>query len=166
MADKMELEQLEAPVAPSVPEIVSEKRPASATTSTTEVPSVKDVEKVVDTMPSGKADKAKKSKDKKKKKAGDAGSTSDEEEVPTEKKAVSYFTLYRFATKKDWMYIIIATLASIISGVGQPMVALLMGNIIQDLQNPDPNEVSKAITKDVVLFTVIGAAMFAVAYTQ
>ena len=60
----------------------------------------------------------------------------------------------------------IATISSIISGVGQPMVALLMGNIIKDLQNPDPNEVSKAITKDVVLFTVIGAGMFAVAYLQ
>jgi len=106
MADKMELEQLEVSVTPSVPEIVSEKQPASTTTSTTEVPSVKDVEKAVDTMPSsGKAGKGKKSKGKKKK-DGDAGSTSsDEEEVPTEKKAVSYFTLYRFATKKDWFYI-------------------------------------------------------------
>ncbi|KAG0331724.1 Multidrug resistance protein 1 [Podila horticola] len=160
MADKMELEQLEAiPIAPSAPEM-SEKKPASATTSTTEV------EKAVDTMPSsGKAKAGKKGKGKNKK--DDAGSTtSDEEEVPSEKKAVSYFTLYRFATKKDWLYITIATLASVVAGVGQPMVALLMGNIIKDLQLPNPDDVSKAMTKDVILFTVIGAAMFGVAYLQ
>lgn len=100
MADKMELEQLEAiPIASSAPEM-SEKKPESATTSTTEV------EKAVDTMPSsGKAKASKKGKGKNKK-DGDAGSTaSDEEEVPTEKKAVNYFTLYRFATKKDYLYI-------------------------------------------------------------
>ncbi|KAG0039220.1 Multidrug resistance protein 1 [Podila clonocystis] len=161
MADKMELEQLESiPIAPSALEM-SEKKPASATTSTTEV------EKAVDTMPSSDMVKASKKGKGKSKKGGDAGSaTSDEEEVPTEKKAVSYFTLYRFATKKDWLYITIATLASVVSGVGQPMVALLMGNIIEDLQQPDQDAVSKAMTKDVVLFTIIGAAMFAVAYLQ
>ncbi|KAG0084917.1 Multidrug resistance protein 1 [Podila epicladia] len=161
MADKMELEQLEAiPIASSALEM-TEKKSASATTSTTEV------EKAVDTMPSsGKAKVSKKGKGKNKK-DDDAGSTgSDEEEVPAEKKAVSYFTLYRFATKKDWLYITIATLASVVAGVGQPMVALLMGNIIQDLMNPDPEEVSKAMTKDVILFTIIGAAMFGVAYLQ
>ncbi|KAF9403393.1 (ABC) transporter, partial [Podila epigama] len=152
---KMELEQLDsAPAVSTKMHELSEKKPESSSTSTINV----------------SLNKADKKKTKKGKKATDDSasnnSDADSSDAPVEKKAVSYFSLYRFATKKDYFYIIIASLSSIIAGVGQPMVALLMGNIIKDLSHPDPEVKSENITKDVILFTIIGAAMFLVAYLQ
>ncbi|KAI7832823.1 P-loop containing nucleoside triphosphate hydrolase protein [Gamsiella multidivaricata] len=94
---------------------------------------------------------------KSKKKKDEAG------EVSTDKKAVSYLALYRFATKKEYIYITIAIIGSIATGVGQPLVAVLMGRIITHLTAPVAVD---KIIDDVVLFVIIGAAVFLCAYLQ
>ncbi|KAF9433626.1 Multidrug resistance protein 1 [Entomortierella beljakovae] len=85
-------------------------------------------------------------------------------DVSVEQKKVGYLDLFRFATKTDKLYILIATISSLGSGVGQPMVALLMGDIVNELAiNPNPGP---AVVDQVVLFTVIGAGIFLASYLQ
>ncbi|KAF9143632.1 Multidrug resistance protein 1 [Linnemannia schmuckeri] len=79
-------------------------------------------------------------------------------------KAVGYLELYRFATPKEYLYIAIAAIASIGTGVGQPLVALLMGDIMaamgQGLASADD------IIGYVVKFTIVGAGIFLASYLQ
>ncbi|KAG0005809.1 Multidrug resistance protein 1 [Modicella reniformis] len=106
----------------------------------------------------------KKPKKSKKAKNKNEGSEVDDDTQEAEKKAVSYLTLYRFATKKDIFLIVIAIIASILTGIGQPMVAKLMGSVITDLaMAPDKG---KAIIQNVIYFTSIGAGIFIAAYIQ
>ncbi|KAF8924692.1 Multidrug resistance protein 1 [Dissophora ornata] len=69
--------------------------------------------------------------------------------------AVSYWQLYRFASKMDWGV-----------GVGQPLVALLFGKIVQDLSFDNDGDKGDLIRKDVILFTIVGCAMFVAGYGQ
>ncbi|KAF9930602.1 Multidrug resistance protein 1 [Linnemannia zychae] len=79
-------------------------------------------------------------------------------------KAVGYFELYRFATSKEYFYIAIAAIASIGTGIGQPLVALLMGDILAAMGE------GVARTDDiigyVIKFTVVGAGIFLASYLQ
>ncbi|KAF9577929.1 Multidrug resistance protein 1, partial [Lunasporangiospora selenospora] len=141
---KMELEELySGPAAPITPAGKSN----SVTTGKTEVDISNEVSKEKNSDSSSA-----KSKD------------SDDAE-PKERKAVSYFTLYRFASTLDYIYIIIALIASIGTGVGTPMVAKLMGNIVQEMTSAGDNRGELIIDK-VVLFTIVGAAIFVAAYLQ
>ncbi|KAF8939988.1 P-loop containing nucleoside triphosphate hydrolase protein [Dissophora ornata] len=108
-----------------------------------------------------KSNKAKKAKKSKKNKGGNGEG---EAEVDTSKKSVSYFTLYRFATKKDLFYIVIAIISSVLSGVGQPLIALLMGNVITGLAVSDDK--NAYVITQVKWFTVIGAGIFVASYLQ
>jgi len=56
--------------------------------------------------------------------------------------------------------------ASLVSGAGQPLVALLMSGIINDLATSSEEEKQKKVIHEVVLFTVIGAAIFLASYLQ
>jgi len=49
--------------------------------------------------------------------------------------------------------------------VGQPVVALLFGSIIKDLSTGTEDK-GKAIIHDVIIFTIVGAAMFVAGYGQ
>ncbi|KAK9679756.1 hypothetical protein K7432_016165, partial [Basidiobolus ranarum] len=49
---------------------------------------------------------------------------------------VSYFKLYRFANSWDITCIILGSMCAIACGVGQPLVAQLMGDVIQSLTGP------------------------------
>jgi hypothetical protein len=91
MADsKMELDELHHNPSGSVAISVPDKKSDAA--SSTDVGSEHDL-------------KSKKAKKGKKKKDDDSDSTEVAKGDDAEKKAVSYFTLYRFATKKDLFYI-------------------------------------------------------------
>ncbi|KAK9760997.1 hypothetical protein K7432_014454 [Basidiobolus ranarum] len=83
---------------------------------------------------------------------------------------VSYFKLYRFANSWDIICIILGTICAIGCGVGQPLVARLMGDVIQGLVGPADPETLKtqiATLREIVIkFTVIGAIMFVAAYGQ
>ncbi|KAF9113289.1 Multidrug resistance protein 1 [Mortierella sp. AM989] len=80
---------------------------------------------------------------------------------------VSYLQLYRFASPWDWTCVFIGTLCSFANGVGQPLVALLMGDVINNLnQHTVQAEAVEAIRIVVIKFTVVGAAMFFLAYGQ
>ncbi|KAI9236024.1 MAG: ABC transporter type 1, transmembrane domain-containing protein [Podila humilis] len=83
-----------------------------------------------------------------------------------EKKAANYLELYRFGTKTDKLYTAITVVASLVSGSGQPMVALLMSNIINDLATLDEAGKKRTIVHQVVLFTAIGCAIFVACYLQ
>ncbi|KAG0304485.1 Multidrug resistance protein 1 [Linnemannia gamsii] len=79
-------------------------------------------------------------------------------------KAVGYFELYRFATPKEYLYIAIASIASIGTGVGQPLVALLMGDIMAAMGKGLAS--SDDIIGYVVKFTIVGAGIFLASYLQ
>ncbi|KAG0251782.1 Multidrug resistance protein 1 [Mortierella polycephala] len=154
---KMELEEL------NYNDDLKNNQPSSTATNTmaqTPVASEQKSESVASSTDSTIDAKGKKSK----KVKGDG------KDVPAEpRKAVSYLTLYRFATKMDLFYIIVAIIASIGAGVGQPMVALLMGDVLTTITAIDPNDQDKVndeVIHYVVLFTVIGAGIFVAAYLQ
>ncbi|KAG0199551.1 Multidrug resistance protein 1 [Mortierella sp. GBA30] len=79
--------------------------------------------------------------------------------------AVTYWQLYRFASKKDWVFVGLGIICSLVLGIGQPMVAILFGNIISDLTDGNGDKSGK-IVDNVIIFTVVGAAMFVAAYGQ
>ncbi|KAK3823507.1 MAG: P-loop containing nucleoside triphosphate hydrolase protein [Benniella sp.] len=79
--------------------------------------------------------------------------------------AVSYYQLYRYASGRDWVFVILGSICSITLGVGQPLVALLFGNIVDDLARSEGDKGPKII-KDVRLFAIVGCAMFVAAYGQ
>ncbi|KAG0052311.1 Multidrug resistance protein 1 [Gryganskiella cystojenkinii] len=80
---------------------------------------------------------------------------------------VSYLQLYRFASPWDWTCVFFGTLCSFINGVGQPLVALLLGNVVNSIsQTGPPDELVSALRIIVIKFTVVGAIMFFVAYGQ
>ncbi|KAK9760166.1 hypothetical protein K7432_016094 [Basidiobolus ranarum] len=103
---------------------------------------------------------------KKKSKKGNKKKNKDEELGPK----VSYFKLYRFANSWDITCIILGTICAVACGVGQPLVAQLMGDVIQSLTgpvNPDTIKDQVAALRDIVIkFTIIGACMFVAAYGQ
>ncbi|KAF8933275.1 P-loop containing nucleoside triphosphate hydrolase protein [Dissophora ornata] len=87
---------------------------------------------------------------------------------PEEEPKVSYLELYRFASSWDWFCVVFGTLCAFVNGVGQPLVALLMGDIINGL-NLNADHIDDAVAKVrivVIKFTVVGAIMFFVAYGQ
>ncbi|KAG0004301.1 Multidrug resistance protein 1 [Entomortierella chlamydospora] len=153
---KMELDELNQGTAvaatnPETTQATSKNTTESATaTSTTDIASEKDVDT--------KAKKGKKGKE-------EDDSEKDKAGTPVEeRKAVSYLALYRFATTKDLIFIAIAIIASIAAGVGQPLVALLMGNIVNGLALEADK--GKAVVHQVILFTIIGAGIFLASYLQ
>ncbi|KAI8820141.1 P-loop containing nucleoside triphosphate hydrolase protein [Fimicolochytrium jonesii] len=77
---------------------------------------------------------------------------------------VSYFQLYRFASPFDWLCVIIGSLCAIANGVGQPLVALLMGDVINSINGSAQADAVDAIRTIVIKFTVVGAISFVVAY--
>ncbi|KAF9391585.1 (ABC) transporter [Podila verticillata] len=103
----------------------------------------------------------------KKEKTPDAAVKGEDAPVTSEeKKAANYLELYRFGTKTDKLYTAITVVASLVSGSGQPMVALLMSNIINDLATLDEAGKKRTIVHQVVLFTAIGCAIFVACYLQ
>ncbi|KAG0304859.1 Multidrug resistance protein 1 [Dissophora globulifera] len=101
--------------------------------------------------------------DKKNKKKG----KKDKKKAEDEPK-VSYLQLYRFASPFDWLCVAIGTLCSFANGVGQPLIALLIGDVVNNLnfQAGDLAAAVSAIRTIVIKFTVVGAIMFFVAYGQ
>ncbi|KAF9905616.1 Multidrug resistance protein 1 [Linnemannia zychae] len=77
-------------------------------------------------------------------------------------KAVGYFELYRFATTKEYLYIAIAVISSIGTGVGQPLVALLMGDIIGAMGTASSDDIISYVIK----FAIVGCGMFLASYLQ
>ncbi|KAG0351616.1 ATP-binding cassette, sub-B (MDR TAP), member 4, partial [Podila minutissima] len=112
--------------------------------------------------------KSKGNKNKKKgKKNGDAKDEDDKEEEEPEPK-VSYLQLYRFASPWDWICIIIGTICAFVNGVGQPLIALLLGDVITTLTD-NLMVIDDAVAKVrilVIKFTVVGAIAFVAAYGQ
>ncbi|KAF9322563.1 ATP-binding cassette, sub-B (MDR TAP), member 4, partial [Podila minutissima] len=103
---------------------------------------------------------------KKNDKTGDEDGKEEEKTAPVAK--VSYFRLYRFASTWDWFCVVIGALCAIVNGVGQPLVALLMGDVVTALTNNfnDPIAAAKDVRVLVIKFTVVGAIAFFAAYGQ
>ncbi|KAG0332609.1 Antigen peptide transporter 2, partial [Podila humilis] len=123
-----------------------------------------------------KIDKKKKKKNKKKKEStgensnGDVGDDDDEEEEEEEEptKKVSYLQLYRFASTWDWICVVLGSICAILNGIGQPLIAVLMGDIVNSLARhyDDPKAAVAEIRVLVIKFTVVGAIAFVAAYGQ
>ncbi|KAG0013557.1 hypothetical protein BGZ82_002094, partial [Podila clonocystis] len=112
--------------------------------------------------PEGKKDK----KFKWSKKNKEAKNKAKELQEPTAK--VSYLQLYRFASTWDWICVALGTICAIVNGIGQPLVALLMGDVVTSLAKhfDDPIAGAKEVRVIVIKFTVVGAIAFVAAYGQ
>ncbi|KAF9912885.1 Multidrug resistance protein 1 [Linnemannia zychae] len=97
--------------------------------------------------------------------------------IPTSEPKISYLQLYRFASPFDLVCVFLGTLCSFVNGVGQPLVALLMGDVINNIAdlNKTGDSTSDAASNAkliselrilVIKFTVVGAILFFVAYGQ
>ncbi|KAG0367828.1 Multidrug resistance protein 1 [Mortierella sp. AD032] len=97
--------------------------------------------------------------------------------VPKPEPRISYLHLYRFASPFDLFCVIFGTLCSFVNGAGQPLVALLMGDVINKIAelNKSGGSTSDAASNAalivqlrilVIKFTVVGAVLFFVAYGQ
>ncbi|KAG0292687.1 Multidrug resistance protein 1 [Linnemannia gamsii] len=97
--------------------------------------------------------------------------------IPKPEPKISYLRLYRFASLFDLLCVCIGTLCAFANGVGQPLVALLMGNVINSIAElnstgdtaADAASNAKLISElriIVIKFTVVGAIMFFMAYGQ
>ncbi|KAF9548257.1 Multidrug resistance protein 1 [Mortierella hygrophila] len=97
--------------------------------------------------------------------------------VPKPESKIAYLRLYRFASPFDLLCVFIGTVCAFANGVGQPLVALLMGSVINSiaqLNRPgdttdDAASNAELISKLrilVIKFTVVGAIIFFVAYGQ
>ncbi|KAI9235666.1 MAG: ABC transporter type 1, transmembrane domain-containing protein [Podila humilis] len=111
---------------------------------------------------------SKKNKKKKGKKGKKGDNEDDDKEEEEEEPKVAYFRLYRFASSWDWICIIIGTICAFVNGVGQPLVALLLGDVVTTLNN-NTSSIEAAVAEVRVLvikFTVVGAIAFFAAYGQ
>ncbi|KAG0334643.1 hypothetical protein BG000_008155, partial [Podila horticola] len=81
---------------------------------------------------------------------------------------VSYMQLYRFASTWDWICVALGIICAIVNGIGQPLVALLMGDVVTSLAKnfDDPIAGAKEVRVIVIKFTVVGAVAFVAAYGQ
>ncbi|KAF9977122.1 Multidrug resistance protein 1, partial [Actinomortierella ambigua] len=163
MADKMELEELgnekqEVHPTPQQHQYTEKDASANNNTSTT----INSTSAPVDSLPKNTGSDKDSTSDSSKESKGKKGKKGKKDEVEVEKpKTVSYFSLYRFATKKDFMYIALGFVGSLAVGVGQPLVAVLMGNVVDSLILD-----FSSMTDLIVKFTIIGAVMFVCAYAQ
>ncbi|KAG0096337.1 Multidrug resistance protein 1 [Podila epicladia] len=100
-------------------------------------------------------------------KAGDGGGGSGKKKKQVKKpvEAVGYLQLYRFASKKDWVYVTLGVICSLGVGVGQPIIALLFGNIVISLTDGQGDK-GEQVLHNVILFTIVGCAMFLAGYGQ
>ncbi|KAF9928630.1 Multidrug resistance protein 1 [Linnemannia zychae] len=90
-----------------------------------------------------------------------------DEKKPDEPK-VSYFQLYRFATAWDWTCVMVGAICAIVNGVGNPLIALLMGSVVSSIGNNYGDlEKSIADVRHVVIqFAYIGAIICVTSYVQ
>ncbi|KAG0069078.1 Multidrug resistance protein 1 [Linnemannia elongata] len=97
--------------------------------------------------------------------------------VPKAESKIAYLRLYRFASPFDLLCVLIGTVCAFANGVGQPLVALLMGDVINSiaqLNRPGGSVADAASNAEliselrilVIKFTVVGAIIFFVAYGQ
>ncbi|KAF9134279.1 Multidrug resistance protein 1 [Mortierella sp. 14UC] len=97
--------------------------------------------------------------------------------IPKPEPKISYLQLYRFASPFDLFCVFLGALCSFINGVGQPLVALLMGDVINSIAElgKTGGSASEAASNAkliselrvlVIKFTVVGAILFFVAYGQ
>ncbi|KAG0343570.1 Multidrug resistance protein 1 [Podila humilis] len=84
------------------------------------------------------------------------------EKAPT----VSYFQLYRFASTSDWILIALGCLCSLANGVGQPLIALLMGEVVTNITLKAPEDGIESVRVIVIKFTVVGCIVFVASYGQ
>jgi ATP-binding cassette subfamily B (MDR/TAP) protein 1 len=75
---------------------------------------------------------------------------------------VSYKDLYRYATRKDFMILSVAYVASIISGAALPMFTLVFGTLTQQISSfftgdgPSPEQFQQTINHNTLYFVYLG----------
>ncbi|KAF9435657.1 Multidrug resistance protein 1 [Entomortierella beljakovae] len=79
---------------------------------------------------------------------------------------VTYFQLYRFASSFDMICVVTGTVCSLVSGVGMPLVSVLLGDVVTKITTTDIQASAHDVRIIVIKFTVVGAIMFVAAYGQ
>ncbi|CAG8441545.1 4408_t:CDS:2 [Scutellospora calospora] len=83
----------------------------------------------------------------------------------------SYFTLYRFATKFDWMIMFIGLLFSIGAGAAMPVTTIFFGKMVDfftrfQLHEISPDEFSAKISYFSLIFVYLAIAIFVATYAS
>ncbi|KAK3823505.1 MAG: p-glycoprotein [Benniella sp.] len=91
-----------------------------------------------------------------------------DDKTKLEEPKISYFQLYRFADTWDWICLFIGTFCALVNGVGQPLIAMLLGDVVNNIANNvyDIEESVARVRVVVIKFTVIGAIVFVLSYGQ
>ncbi|GBC34824.2 ABC multidrug transporter Mdr1 [Rhizophagus irregularis DAOM 181602=DAOM 197198] len=81
------------------------------------------------------------------------------EQVKIERTKATYWQLYRFASKRDWLIMIIGTIFAIISGAAIPITTVIFGEMINYFTNFQKGQISNAnfLDKNVAYFDKLGA---------
>ncbi|KAF9922621.1 Multidrug resistance protein 1 [Linnemannia zychae] len=90
------------------------------------------------------------------------------EDNPNETKSVTFWQLFRFATKKDWIIISFGCLSSVTFGAGQPVTAALnFGNVIDQVYSPTyVGTKSDAVIHAALLLFISGLVLMVSMYFQ
>ena len=76
----------------------------------------------------------------------------------TATKAVSYRSLFRYATTAEMFGLIVGLTASLANGAALPLFSLLFGQLLDDLN--DPSDMVSRVSKVAVYFLIVGSGSF------
>ncbi|XP_026765038.2 ATP-dependent translocase ABCB1-like isoform X1 [Galleria mellonella] len=111
---------------------------------------------------------------KKEKMPNDESTSDDGDKKPEEVPSVSFFTLFRYATQKDKIYITVALLFSIASGCSMPINTILFASLLEnmvlykfsiDAGFPDDDGFLSAIKSFAIWNSVVGALVVILSYS-
>ena len=84
--------------------------------------------------------------------------------APKEEIAVSFWSLLRYSTLKDIIYMIIGTLGSSADGCSMPLFAIFFGSVPDDFMSGDGDKIVHAAAKLALKFLYLGIGSFITAY--
>ncbi|KAF9105003.1 hypothetical protein BGX27_009855 [Mortierella sp. AM989] len=79
---------------------------------------------------------------------------------------VPYFELYRFASPWDLTCVSIGIFCSLVTGVCQPLVAILFGDVVTKIAGVDIESAVRDVRIVVIKFTIVGGFMLVASYGQ
>ncbi|KAI3980190.1 hypothetical protein MKX01_033331 [Papaver californicum] len=91
---------------------------------------------------------------------GTDGNPKKEEDAAAEA-SVPYYKLFSYADRYDMLMMLVGTISSIASGMGMPLLMIMLGQVIDSFGSPDKiNAVNKVALKTLYLGVSIGIATF------
>lgn len=79
---------------------------------------------------------------------------------------VSYFTLYRYADKYDYIMLVAALIGAVAHGVSQPLMSIIFGSVINSFDPTAVVNIADVVSGNAKWFVILGAATAVVSYFQ